>query len=86
MCVCVCVYIYIYIYIHLFINLFHVGIVKISQKCDEAKVKQWIKKVLKGTPDRQGGPSKKAKQEIETKLETLFLLWRFLFLLGANRY
>ena len=37
-------------------------------------MKQWIKKVLKGTPDRQGGPSKKAKQEIEAKLETLFFI------------
>ena len=49
------IYIYIYIYIKKFINLFHVGIVKTSQKCDEAKVKQWIKKILKDAPDREGG-------------------------------
>ena len=40
------IYIYTYIFIHLYINLFHVGIVKTSQKCGEAKVEQWIKKIL----------------------------------------
>ena len=59
---CVCVYIPIYIYIYLFINLFHVGIVKTSQKCDEAKVEQWIKKILKDAPDRERGSHKIAKE------------------------
>ena len=48
-----------YIYIH---NLFHVGIVKTSQKSDKAKVEQWIKKILKDAPDREGGSCKKAKE------------------------
>ena len=34
-------------------NLFHVGIVKTSQKCDEAKVEQWIKKILKDAPNKK---------------------------------
>ena len=59
---CVCIYLYIYIYIYLFINLFHVGIVKTSQKCDEEKVEQWIKKILKDVPDREGGSRKIAKE------------------------
>ena len=62
-CVCVCVYIPIYIYIYLFINLFHVGIFKTSQKCDEAQVEQWIKKILKDAPDREGGSCKITKKD-----------------------
>ena len=56
------VYIYIYIFVYLFINLFDAGIVNMSQKCDEAKVEQWIKKILKDAPDHQGGSRRKAKE------------------------
>ena len=55
----ICIYIYIYIYISYiiyksisrFINLFHVGIVETSQKCEEVKVEQWIKKIVGDGPD-----------------------------------
>ena len=60
----ICIYIYVYICIE---YLFHVGIVETSQKCDEAKVEQWIKKIPKDAPDRQGG-SRKNRGQIETLL------------------
>ena len=34
-----------------FINLFHAAIVKRSQKCEKAKVKQCINKILKDPPN-----------------------------------
>ena len=49
--------------LQLFISLFDVGIVKTSQKCDKAKVEQWIKKIVKDAPDHEGGSRKNAKEE-----------------------
>ena len=57
------IHLFIYLFIYLFINFFHVGIVKTSQKSDEAKVEQWIKKILKNTHGREGRSRKKAKEE-----------------------
>ena len=42
--------------------MYHVYIVKTSQKCDEAKVERWIKKILKDAPAREGGSRKKTKE------------------------
>ena len=42
-----------FMFIYLFIYLFHVDIVKTSQKCDEAKVEQCIKKIVKDAPNRE---------------------------------
>ena len=44
-------------------NLFDVGIVKTSQKCDKAKVEQWIKKIVKDAPDHEGGSRKTRKKK-----------------------
>ena len=60
--ICIYLCIYIYIFVYLFINLFDAGIVNMSQKCDEAKVEQRIKKILKDAPDHQGGSRRKAKE------------------------
>ena len=59
--ICIYIHLFIYLFIYLFINFFHVGIVKTSQKSDEAKVEQWIKKILKNIPGREGRSRKKAK-------------------------
>ena len=58
-------YICIYMY-RIFISRIS-GIVETSQKCDEAKVEQWIKKIPKDALDRQGG-SRKNRGQIETLL------------------
>ena len=47
---------------YIYINLFLVGIDKTPQKSDKAKVEQWIKKILKDTPNHEGGSCKKAKE------------------------
>ena len=49
--------------LQLFINLFDVGIVKTSQKCDKAKVEQWIKKIVKDAPDHEEGSRKTRKKK-----------------------
>ena len=60
------IYIYIlyiiYKSINRFINLFHVGIVETSQKCDETKVEQWIKKIVEDAPDRDASWRKKGEK------------------------
>ena len=53
--------IYIDLYI-LYIYIYKTYIAKTSQKCDEAKVEQWIKKILKDAPDREKGSRKKRKR------------------------
>ena len=63
-------YIFMFMFIYLFIYLFHVDIVKTSQKCDEAKVEQCIKKIVKDAPNREWVSRKRGQ------IDTSFLLNR----------
>ena len=75
------IYIYIYLFIYLSMNLFHAGIVKTSQKCDEAKVEQWIKKILKDAPEQEKSSRKKARSTLLLRqcrrVLTVDFYWKF---------
>ena len=49
---------------HLFINLFHAAIHTKPQKCDEEKVEEWIKNIVKDAHYREEDSHKKVNESI----------------------
>ena len=68
-------YIFAY-FVYLFVNVFHVSIIKTLQKYDKAMVEQWIMEILKDASHREGGSLKKAKEGKERLyyIEILFII------------